>query len=263
VRNQFFERWNDFAKNHMFEARYYRPLIEQIRADSIYVANTVMSRYQKETAPHVACDLSGQKPGDRILIVAGFSQRESRMSMSTLNMLRVFESKQKGTKDFITLTHPDPEILSKIEAALQEQKNKNIIRSGVAVHPFEMFAQDIETHHQVYVDLQMGLDPEADNEMIHGWAGRVGTHQKLTHMRGIKDEPRASSPAWKAMEADGIILPEAIAAEIEKRKENNVKIENAARSLTKTCAEMRLGGLVPSQIFALGHAETAPENLPE
>ena len=256
IRHQFFDRWKKYAERDPWNANRYKTFIAQLKADSNLVTDKIIAQYQAPKIEHAARDLSGQKVGDRLLIVGALNLNR-RLSQSTLNLLRVFESKQKGCKDFISITHPDETVLQIIEKDIKHFESEKTLHSGIVFRSFTDLAMNCETHDRIYVDLPMGENPEADNELIASWQGRCRQDNVLTHMKGPYSHSAQSTDTWKDAMLEQYFSPEDLHQNLLVREKNTAIVVEKAKELTGMCAQLRMHGLIPSQVFATGELSSA------
>ena len=242
-RAQFFDAWGVASQKEGVGEKYSR-LLALLDSDTKFLHTHVTSHYQKLRHEVAARDLSGQKKGDDILVVGSLSSVEGRDELSpfTKGILLVSESKQKGQKDFITVTAPDPEVLAKLKLEIEKCEQSGALRSGITFVDFQDIGLAVETHNRVYVAAPMGSNEEAERQIIAAWQGRSNRQGTLTHMQGEPGAKGDISPLWRDAKLDNFVTVHDIRAEIENRRiKNSHVIVNAERACWR-CAEFRLAG---------------------
>ena len=246
VRSQFKQKWLVFRAESPAVAVSLETVYGQMMTDSGFVSDQILSDYRELKHENSARALSGQKKGDKVLIVADVN-RHSNLAQYTERMIRLSENKQGGIKDFLTLTHPDPKTLERLKQVVASLQSEKKIRCAVAFKPFDEIAKSFEENDRVYVDTAMDSNPEADLQVIQAWNNRVRTDNTLTHMRGNPQARGFSSEAWENANLDNYISPEDIRAELSARTKSNPLVIQRAEKAIEVFAEIRAEGKAPKR----------------
>lgn len=258
IRRQFFRRSTKHLQHYPEIGRSMRALVAQVRADSNFTFEQVLKSYSPPRFENAVRDISDQKQGDRALVIADFNGSKY-LSTLTVGLMQVLNGRDSTRHNYITLTHPDDDLLLRIPDCLAYLEKRKKIRSGVVVRPFSELGALIDAHDKVYVVANMDVYIEADQEIINCWRARLASKGTLVHLNGmVKD----STDIWSDAELDNYFSPEDIRAEMARRGQSNAKIIVDAETLNRACARIRMQGGVPRLV--LGHdikeAEFTAEN---
>jgi hypothetical protein len=246
IRHQFYGSWGNFSAQNPSQTSAYKTLFAQINADVGIIDKWLLAGHLPARPQHAACALTGQGNNDNVLIIGGVGSNGREMSRIVSDIVRLSESRQPGRKSFITLTHPENSGLDATARCLDQLVAKNIVRSGVSVAPFDTLSRLVEQNDRVYVATRMGAYPDADQEVVAAWRGRVRKDNCLAHVKG---QDGVSIAPWTTAGLDRYVSPEDIGKEIARRRAINERLHAAAVEFADNCAEIRSHGEVPSQVL--------------
>tara|TARA_R110002095_G_scaffold91656_1_gene80044 strand:- start:11642 stop:12778 length:1137 start_codon:yes stop_codon:yes gene_type:complete len=241
-RHQFFDAWATSIKNYSETGEKYGKLLSFINSDTNFMHQHITSKYKARRLEISARDMSGMTKGDDVLII-GSLDRKSDLSPLTSGMIRMAESKQKGRKGFISLTHPDPDVLEAMHEALKGHEDRGNIRSGVQIVDFDDFALAAEISDHVYVTMPMAEDHEADLAIIDTWKNRSNTENSLTHFQGVFMKQGSMSSLWEDAHLDNFVSPLDLRDDMKERATYNAEVIVKAEQAFWQCAELRSQGL--------------------
>ena len=241
-RAQFFEAWAQSIKKHPETSDKYGRLLHFIDSDTRFMHQHITSKYKAHRMEISARDLSGMSKGDDILIIGALGGNGD-LSHLTSGMIRVAESKQKGRKDFISLTHPDPNTLEQMQEAIKGHDGRGNIRSGIQFVEFEDVALAFEVSNRVYITMPMAIDEDADMAIIDAWRNRSSRENTLTHMKGDTARQGSMTNLWKHSSLDNFINPYNIREDMIDRAAFNAEVIVKAERAFWQCAELRSKGM--------------------
>ena len=250
IRSQFYDGWRCFNEEYPEIARDYQTMIGMIKQDVNFIRNHITSNFKQQRHEHAARDLSGQEKGDSILVIPTMG-RGTNIGTFTEGIIRLSENKQKHRDNFLSITHPEPEMLERLSEEVKKMRAGGQFRSNIEVLPFEDIAQHFEQFDRVYVDMPMDSNPEAEAEIIGAWKNRVRTDNTMTHMRGDPKNRALSSAQWSEAGLDSFVSPEDIRHDMADRGRNNKQVLLNAESAFSMCAELRWSGLKPENNIVL------------
>ncbi len=240
-RFQFFEAWAQSTKNHAETGEKYGRLLSLVSNDTKFMAQHITSKYKARRLEISARDLSGMKKGDDVLIVGNLDRNDD-LSPLTSGMIRMAESKQKGRKNFISVTHPDPEVLDKLKEAMEGHVKRGNIRSGIDFVDFEDVPLAIEINNRVFVAMPMGAHEEGEAALIDMWKNRSEDQNTLTHLHGEIGNQGSMSSLWEGADLDNFISPYDIREDMAERARYNAEVIVKAEQAFWKCAELRSQG---------------------
>lgn len=256
IKNQFFERWKKATQKPFFPENKYAEFIGQLRRDVNHVQEKIMSKFGKLAPEQIARDLSKQKRGEKIVVLGDLSLR-GRLSRCTERVLRICENKQKRLDGFLTVTHPDKEVLATISDELREMKVSGKVRSNILISDFEDAAQSILTADQVYACIPMGSREGDEEKIVQTWkSGVADVCGQLTHLTGIQGPEVKSTNLWKAADLQNYISPEDIEVEKQRRYASNDRVSLQIKQAFALIAKIRGEG---RQVLESELKESAPE----
>ena len=246
VRSQLKDKWRAFKEMNREVSLQLETIYGYMMKDSGYVSDAILSEYKELKHEHAARDISGQVKGDKVLIVADLN-RHGNIAQYTERMMRLSENKQGRIDDFLTITHPDPDVLKKIESEVQALQSGKKVKSNITFMTFspENLAKAFEQNNRVYVDTAMDADMDADTAIIEAWKNRVRRDNTITHLRGNPYARGLSSDAWQEAELDNYFSPEDIRAEMVDRKKSNPAVILRAEAAIEVFADIRSEGRAP------------------
>lgn len=244
IRFQFFNGWRAFREKHPDIAPKYQSLIKQIKTDTSFINENIVSGMKTHRKEHAAIDLSYMKKNEDILIVGNLSASGD-MSPLTKEMIKVCESRQQPYRDFLTVTHPCADALEKIKDDVALLKQNKITRLDVRFVPFEDVSRVLEMTDKVYVTMPMGNDPEMDQQIIDMWQGRSRKDNVLVSLLGNpKSQGQAIEP-WLSLSGDDYVSSDAVSAEVYKRGGDNKLVQERAIRAFSVFSELRARGEHP------------------
>lgn len=250
IKSQFHDGWRVFLEEHPEEAQDYETFVADLKRDVKYIQEEVASGLKTLKHSTTARDLSGQKKGDSVLLVAsvGKSGLLGEMSKQMISLIENKQdpSKKKGEKGrYLTITHPDRKTLMSIQDQLEKMKTEGKVRSSISYVGFSRIGEQFETADQVYVDMPMGANEEAEQAVIEAWLNRVREDNMLTQIRGNPETRMQSTPLWlnPLLDSSGYIAPEQIIEENTERRERNAQIIKNVDITSGRLAELRADGV--------------------
>lgn len=244
VKSQFFEGWRCFNDEFPEVAEGYQRLIGYLNEDVNFIRNDIAGGFKYQRHELSARDISEQKRGDQLLVIGSLG-KGGNLSMFTEGIIRVSENRQKNKDNFMTVTHPDPEVLKVLASRLEAMSNDGILRSEIAVRPFEEIGRLLETTDRVYVDIPMGSDQQNEAMIIQAWQDRVRRDNTMTHLRGDPLNRALSSPQWAEAGLDNYFGPEEIRADMAERGRTNRRILENVEAAADLCGNLRNEGQKP------------------
>ncbi len=239
-KRQFFEYWALSAVKGSVGEKY-SGLVAFLQTDSSFLHTHITSRYQELRDEVIARDISGQKKGDRVLVIGNPAHINGRDDLSafTQGIIQVSESKQKGQKGFITLTHPDRDVLEKMKIRIEEMEARGFLRSGISYVDYSELSKAIEGCQCVYITLPMGSNEIAERQIVDAWDGRVNRGNVLTHLQGEQRAKGKPSGLWRNVDLDSFLSIDDVRREMERRRAANLDIVGIAEQACRRCAEFR------------------------
>ncbi len=241
-RSQFFEAWAQSIKKHPETAEKYGTLLHYINSDTRFMHQHITSKYKPHRTEISARDLSGMSKGDDIFIIGSLGGNGD-LSHLTSGIIRVAESKQKGRKGFITLTHPDSDTLNIMQEAINGHEGRGNIRSGIQFAEFNDLALAFEVSDRAFITMPMAIDEEADISIIDAWKNRSNRNNTLTHMKGDVSRQGSMTNLWKHARLDNFINPYNIREDMADRSAFNAEVIVKAERAFWQCANLRYQGL--------------------
>ncbi len=246
VRGQFADGWRTLVSNHPEESQRFQKIYGKLRNDVTFCKDHIFSRIQKIEPWHVARSLSGQKKGDSILILGSLSSMGN-LTENVEKLIRVSENLQKKRDGFITITHPDPQVLKKLETEYKCLTGLKRIKTNITFAPFENIQELIDVSDRVYVDMPMGAYPSAEGALVESWRARRNCGSTLTHMKGSPSNRGLSVEPWLGSGLDNYIAPENIREEKIRLDRQNKALIRQSDQIFAMCANARLEDKTPSK----------------
>lgn len=218
--------------------------LKGLRRDAQFIREKITSQFKPQRRELVVRDIAIPQRGDKVLIVADLG-RHGELSNGTEELIKANESRQKGEKGFITITHPDSEDLNTIMGQIQSRESDKVIRSGITAIPFEQIDQALDTHQRIFITTPMGKNPEADCKIVDVWQQHSNPDNVLVHTRGRSFYKGKSIQPWAGALLRNYIGPEEIDNAMEERAQTNKKVREVADNVYKTCAQIRSEGKSP------------------
>lgn len=241
--HQFFRTWSESTRNHPDTGEKYKRLVSILTSDSKFIQKHITDHYKEQRKEIIARDLSGLKRGDDVLVVGSLDDQGD-LSAFTSGMIRTAESKQKGRKGFITLTHPDNEKLAAMKDKVHEiNGGKHPFHSGISYADPDEIALAIEMSDKVYIALPMGAVEGADQVIVDAWQNRVRRDNVLTHFHSNPLDKGVMTPAWEQAKLDKFVSPIDIREENVARGDKNAEVIVKAEQAIWNCAQLRSQGL--------------------
>lgn len=244
IRHQFFNGWHAFEQSHPDTADSYRSLIKQLKTDTTYIQDYITNDWKVSREEYAALGVSGQGKGDKILIVGSLT-RAGQVSLTTTELIKVCESKQKPDRDFLSITHPDPEVLKQIEHDMRLLQSAGIIRLNIQYLPFEDLPQHLEKNDRIYVTMAMGSAPENEAEFVQTWNTRIRRDNTLICLRGKPEMRGASVAPWNNSQLDNYTSPEDVRGEMAQRATSNKFLKQRGAHAFEVFADLRVEGKSP------------------
>ncbi len=209
--NQFFERWKKTSRNRPPDilARYQK-FIGHIRTDVNYVRNNLMVGFEQPEIELVARRLSGERPGDRIVVIADLALNQYLTPM-TERVIRASENKQSRFDQFMALTHFDTSTIAMLNESIKLLRGAGKIRSKIESFDFRDIGRRISEADRVYVCIPMGEHHNEEVRLVNAWKQHAKSGAIMVHVRGTRDTRMLSSGIWKdCTDNDGYVPPEKI-----------------------------------------------------
>jgi hypothetical protein len=245
IKGQLCDGWERFPTDDPRKIKAMDKILQDIKADSRFVMGAVLKEFKPHRHEIAARDLSGQQKGDKALLI-GSMNRAGKLSSFTDGLARVIGNKRPGRVSEIAVTHPDTKTLRIIYDELIELRNRGILAADIVRVPFRDIGKAIEKADRLYVDLPMGSDPAAEEDIVLHWLNRVYKGNTLTHVRGNPYDMGASTPLWAEANLDNYVSPEDVRADMADRAVHNKDVIQNARDAIDFCADLRMGGDTPS-----------------
>jgi len=123
-KNQFSSSWKQFSQKYEISSNRYKDLIGLLKKDSTFVRNKYTNNYKTPRNEVVARDLAEQNKGDSILLISD-ADRYKNLHKYTREIIKASENKQRRDRSaFITVTHPDNDVLQAMHANFTERLNE-------------------------------------------------------------------------------------------------------------------------------------------
>lgn len=244
VRHQLYDGFRVFQAEHPDKAKDYQALMKMLKTDLKFVTDKITSQYKTRREEHSALDLVGQKKGEKILLIGGATRYGNATELTT-EIAKVCESRQRPDRDFLTITHPNPNVLEAIQKDIRALQDQRIIRMQIDYVSFDDIAKAVENNDRVYNAMSMGSNPEAEALFIKAWQDRSRTDNSLVCFRGNPRLRGASSPEWSEAGLNNYVSPEDIRTEMLAREQmNNDVIERGSQAF-QICGNLRSQGMHP------------------
>ena len=244
IRHQFMMGWRAFERCHPDKAPQFKSLIKQLRTDATFIHDNITNGWKPQRLEYAAIDLSGQKKGDQILIV-GNQGRSGIMSPLTRELIKVSESRQKPHRNFLTITHHDPEVLEQFRKEVAQLQRDRVVRLDISFVPLDEIAPVLESSDCVYVATAMRDFPDADAALIEMWQGRVRQDGTLTHLRGMPTLRGATVEPWADADLKNFVRSEDIREEMVCRFRDNKAVRERALHAYEIFSQLREEGKAP------------------
>lgn len=253
VRGQFADGWRALQSSDPDKAAQFQKLYGQLRMDTTLIQQRILSKHKKRLPEHAARSLSGQVKGDDVLLVAHVTGGGV-LANNSERIIRVTENTQKKRDAFLTVTHPDPDVLANMSDLITSLSFERRIRSTISLVSFDEAIDAVlgGTPHydRLYVDVPMGDYSDADYLLVESWKVRPLRESTLTHLKGTPMARGASTGVWLDPELENYISPEALREEMTERGERNKVILQQAADAASTCAQIRARGELPKNVLA-------------
>lgn len=240
--SQFFDRWKKVSRDPFFHRRgIYEPFVGQIRKDANYTRNRLMPAFAKPNIELIARDLSGERPGDKIVVV-GDLNLQNRLSATTERVIRASENRQKRYDGFLALTHPDTSVLARLGNSISLLRDAGKIRSAIECFDYSKIAERVGAAHRVYVCSPMGEHPRGEERLVDAWRKHARRDAAMVHVRGTVGTVLASSGIWRECALDGYVAPERIEEKRRAQARLNDQIVRNVETVFGAIASIRAEG---------------------
>lgn len=251
IKGQLFDGWDAYTTDDTGKRKALDSIMQDVKADSRFVHGATLSKFQFYRHELSARDLSGQQKGDTILVV-GSRNRHGELSGFTEGIVSVTGNKRGGRVSQILVTSPDTQDLSAIHDKLRAMQVKGILAADIARIPFSQFGQHIERADRVFVDVAMGSNPVAEEQIVLAWQGRVRQDNRMVMLRGNPMANNASTGLWANAALSSYVSPEDIQADMRARGASNNRVLEAAKNAVEYCVSLRAKGESPSSAKVRG-----------
>ena len=244
--DQFKKSWNEFSIQTPEKAKSLHYLYDSIIADNRTVRTHATAELRPAFYETTAHDLSGQKGGEDVLLVAGENNARNGYSTVTRNLVKQLVNNRKNAVGTLYITHPDPEMLKSMMT--QMQKDSIISKHLPTPIPFEeAFANSAQRKPRLtFVTLKMDQYPEADTTMLRFCDEHEAFRMRLVHLGGNTKPDRITRGVWKDHTMELAIMPEAITATQNAAQTRNKQIvDGVGLYAANNCALSRLSGKNP------------------
>lgn len=243
---RFFINWGNMNRRHSASAEHLAGIVQCLTSDSLKIKTNIMTGIKAERQWLIARDLSGQKKNDSVLIIGdveSVDDNTSKLTPLTLKIATTMNGSGVCKARDIAYTNPSSSVVSSIASGFNKLKIEGKLRT-------DFYGADfygdlpllMEMADRVYITMDMGQDPEADQFIIDCWNGRQRKDNVLVHMKVAPGSRGISSGVWANAGLDNYISPEDIRNEGSARSASYKEITSAARQATHDAAQ----GLLPS-----------------
>lgn len=241
IKSQIFGHWKKKCRDDFFKAARYQSFIGNLRRDTNYAQELVMSRHLSEEDALVARDLSGQKDGQQVVIFGDLSSR-GKVSSFTERMIRVSENTQAHNDNFISISHPDEQTLALLQTALIRMLADGKLRSELTFAAFKKLPSLLKQADQVYSCIPMGTQRMGEAEIINTWSVAGNKRGHFTHLSGMPKSGGMTAEFWSGANLPNYTGPEEIVAEKARRKSHNAAVVADMDSVFEEIASIREQG---------------------
>lgn len=244
IRHQFYEGWREFSRKQPEKSNDYQLIYGQIKSDADLLGRTVLDGFKQCRQHLCARDLSGQVKGDLVLVVPEITNA-GEFSENSIGIMRATENKQGHLNHFLVITHPDPDVFFEIKKKYEQEVSEKHLCSRAYFLEFDKISSAVEKCDRVYIDVPMNKYPDADQQIVEAWNGRIRNDNTMVHMKGEPANRGLSSDLWKNAGLENYFSPETVREDMVSRKEANSNLIAVADSAFKYCAELRMKGQKP------------------
>jgi hypothetical protein len=239
---RFYKGWYKINNRNPKKARQFSDIVSALTVDYELIRKTISSAIRPERSWLIARDLSGHQKGDSVLIIGDIDDN-GRATKLTQSMAITMNGKSICKASSIDCTHPDSE---KAECLFEDLdrlfKMKNISMNIATCDFMRDLPLMMEMADHVYITLEMGKYPKADQFIRECWKARRRNDNTMVHLRDCQ-ENTALSGAWNKL--DHFTSPQDVRDESSVRERRYKLLMWSARSAAQACAHMRISGKLP------------------
>lgn len=236
--SQFKKGWEEFEKTNPDKAAELNYFYESIMADNGLMRQHVTTDLKPAFYETTAHDLSGQKNGETVLIIASSNTKGNGPGEVTMNLVKQLANNRKGRVEKLLVTHPQSTICDAICAQLQRKVGRlaTPVRSIPFTEALDINGSLLRTD-KVFVTFPAGKCPEID-QMIHKACAELEVFGgQLIHLGGPNKDDRIARGVWAQHQHRDAIMPEAIIeTQLASQKRNADIIEGPGKIAALNCA---------------------------
>ncbi len=255
IKSQLLNRWKKWARTASPSwSKQYESFIGGLKKDSGFIRTKIMDGFASTSLEVVARDLSGQKPEDKVTLIADINLHGT-ISGKATKLLRACQNRQKGSEQFISITNPNPEHLEQIQDSAERMIQNNKLGQNICFSSFSEAGQIIAQSDQVYVTIPQSAEPDDEIKIRQAWIDHAKKGAVLVHLSGVPEMAMEIDELWKNAALENFIGPDKVHATQKKRQNNNGLISKNTRQAFKLIAGIRSE---ERQVFESELREKAP-----
>lgn len=238
--------WKEFETKNPEQAHNMHVIWENLVQDMRTIRTTVSQDMKPARIENSARELSGQKKGDKVLIIGSVSRNGQDTEGNVAKLAKVLANNRDGRVSEIMITHPEPQALKALEKALLELQKEKSIAADVKITPIpfdsdELIHQGYVNAANVYVTYPMGKDEAIDKKIIGDWnTSRLNSQANLIQLRGAPHLKGQSTELWKSSDIHNYISPEQIAEHRKAALDRNADLSKQVKVSCENCAHCRV-----------------------